>query len=222
MGGAKHQIEKDTAPSGWLSAADYNEAVRDKNEALYCEYIKRDKDVFKQTTQSGLEDEYIKGETEPYETIEDMKLKDFCKKNQVKDDLYKVNRNYMKKWSKEDDEKLTKMLDDCVEQEKKFKYDNDLRLEFGRTFNSITSRLKKLIYEGYDEESWEDCRIAIGLNQYTWKQFLDSQKKKDAEKETNKDIMAHLELNRIKKIIDGYNYKFGSVLRLTYMNNPIS
>ena len=173
MGGAKRQMERDSAPSGWLSAADYNEAVRDNAPSGWIT---------------------IPHYNEPYETTEDI-----CKRNQVKDDLHKVTRNYMKKWSKEDDEKLMRMLDDCVEQDKIINYDDEFRMEFGRTAGALISRFKKLIFENYDESCWEDCRKAIGLNQYAWRQFLDSQKRKDAEKETNKHIMAQHQLDRIKK-----------------------
>ena len=58
--------------------------------------------------------------------------------------------NFMKKWLKEDDEKLL----DKLEGEDKINY-NELENELGRSIGGIRSKCKKIIYENFEEESWE-------------------------------------------------------------------
>jgi len=122
--------------------------------------------------------------------------------------LKEINRNYMKKWSKEEDEKLMKILDESVEQDKIIKYDDEFRMEFGRTGGALISRLKKLIYEEYDEESWEECVKAAAIRDYDWERYVRAL----AVDKSNKKAR---ELEKIKDLIEKYNSQYDKNLKLT-------
>ena len=185
MGMAKRMMERDRAPSVWhSSAADYNEAVRD-----------------------------LKPEPQEQKVTDSVKITDLNlihvpnKKTKIKE----VNRNYMKKWSKEEDKQLMDILDNHVEENKIIKYDDEFRMEFGRTAGALSSRFKKLIFENYDESSWEDCVKAAAMGNYEWEAYVKAQ---TTNKEISEDIKKDRELKKIEILIQKYNENYDKNLKL--------
>lgn len=87
--------------------------------------------------------------------------------------------NFMKKWLKEHDD----MLLDKLEGENKINY-NELENELGRSKGAIRSRCKKLIYENFEEESWEQLIDIANIEKSYWDAYLISVKVKAELKET--------------------------------------
>ena len=85
----------------------------------------------------------------------------------------------MKKWLKEDDD----MLLDKLEGEDKINY-NELEKELGRSKSAIRSRCKKLIYENFEEESWEQLIDIANIEKSYWDAYLISVKVKAELKKT--------------------------------------
>ena len=188
MGMAKRMMERDRAPSVWhSSAADYNEAVRD-----------------------------LKPEPQEQKVTESVKITDLNlihvpnKKTKIKE----VNRNYMKKWSKEEDKQLMDILDKYVEEDEIIKYDDEFRMEFGRTAGALSSRFKKLIFENYDESSWEDCIKAAAIRDYDWEKYVYTEKKNKEHLESQFNVKYLDEVDKIKKKIDNLNQKYNKNLKL--------
>ena len=125
--------------------------------------------------------------------------------------IKEINRNYMKKWSKEEDKKLMDILDEYVEQDKIIKYDEEFRMQFGRTAGSLSSRIKKLIFEKYDESSWEDCVKAAAMGNYEWEAYVKAQ---TTNKEISEDIKKDRELKKIEILIQKYNENYDKNLKL--------
>jgi len=129
--------------------------------------------------------------------------------NEEMDKLFHLDKNYMKKWSKEDEEKLMKILDSCVEQDKEIKYDTLLRIQFQRTYGAIIARFKQLIYNEYDESSWEDCIKAAGISKWQWELFVNKKKQSRIGKQ---EVL----YNKIKDLIEKYNSQYDKNLKLTF------
>tara|TARA_R100000697_G_scaffold92794_1_gene104688 strand:- start:81 stop:593 length:513 start_codon:yes stop_codon:yes gene_type:complete len=125
--------------------------------------------------------------------------------------IKEINRNYMKKWSKEEDKKLMDILDEYVEQDKIINYDEEFRMQFGRTAGSLTSRIRKLIFEKYDESSWEDCVKAAAMGNYEWEAYVKAQ---TTNKEISEDIKKDRELKKIEILIQKYNENYDKNLKL--------
>ena len=87
--------------------------------------------------------------------------------------------NFMKKWLKEDDDMLLEKL----EGEDKINY-NELEKELGRSKGAIRSRCKKLIYENFEEESWEQLIDIANIEKSNWERYLTSLKVKADLKES--------------------------------------
>lgn len=87
--------------------------------------------------------------------------------------------NFMKKWLKEDDDMLLEKL----EGEDKINY-NELENELGRSTKAIRIRCKKLIYENFEEESWEQLIDIANIEKSNWERYLISVKVKAELKET--------------------------------------
>jgi hypothetical protein len=120
--------------------------------------------------------------------------------------------NFMKKWLKEDDKKLLEKL----EGEDKINY-NELENELGRSTGGIRSRCKKLIYENFEEESWEQLIDIANIEKSNWERYLTSRKinadlkesKPEKEKpKTNIERIADLEkeVKELKRIILTFNF----------------
>ena len=115
--------------------------------------------------------------------------------------IKEINRNYMKKWSKEEDKKLMDILDESVEQDKIIKYNDEFRMQFGRTASSLSSRIKKLIFENYDESSWEDYVKAAAIGEIEWGTYVWNEKKKVSEnKKDKKDKIIDELKEEVKKL----------------------
>jgi len=85
----------------------------------------------------------------------------------------------MKKWLKEHDDMLLEKL----EGEDKINY-NELENELGRSTKAIRIRCKKLIYENFEEESWEQLIDIANIEKSNWERYLISVKVKAELKET--------------------------------------
>jgi hypothetical protein len=132
-----------------------------------------------------------------------------------KANIKEINRNYMKKWSKEEDKQLMDILDKYVEQDKIIKYDDEFRMEFGRTEGALSSRFKKLIFENYDESCWEDLIKAAAIRDYDWERYVYTEKKNKEHLESQFNGKYLDELNKIKKKIDNLNQKYHKNFKLT-------
>lgn len=120
--------------------------------------------------------------------------------------------NFMKKWLKEDDDMLLEKL----EGEDIINY-NELEKELGRSKGAIRSRCKKLIYENFEEESWEQLIDTAVIEKSNWDAYLISLKVKAELKETmpekekpktNTERIADLEkkVKELKRIISTFNF----------------
>lgn len=120
--------------------------------------------------------------------------------------------NFMKKWLKEHDD----MLLDKLEGEDKINY-NELEKELGRSKSAIRCRCKKLIYENFEEESWEQLIDIANIEKSNWERYVTSKKinadlkesKPEKEKpKTNIERIAELEkeVKELKKIIANFNF----------------
>ena len=119
--------------------------------------------------------------------------------------------NFMKKWLKEDEEKLLEKL----EGEDKINY-IELENELGRSKGGIRARCKQLIYENFEEESWEQLINTADIKKDNWDLYLLEKKnltelketmpKKEKEK-TNTERIADLEkeVKELKRIISTFN-----------------
>ena len=106
-----------------------------------------------------------------------------AKNEEHKKEAFKIiknqHSNFMKKWLKEDDDMLLEKL----EGEDKINY-NELENELGRSTGAIRCRCKKLIYENFEEESWEQLIDIANIEKSNWAGYLTSLKVKADLKET--------------------------------------
>lgn len=130
--------------------------------------------------------------------------------NKIIENQKKRPINFMKKWLREDEDKLMEKL----ENEDKINY-NELEKELGRSKGAIKARCKQLIYKNYEEESWEQLIDTAAIEKENWDDYLISVKVKAELKETmpkkektNTERIADLEkeVKELKRIIATFNY----------------
>ena len=113
-------------------------------------------------------------------------------------------RNYMKKWSSEDDDKLIEILNKTNKEPdvvlRPPQHDVDIQNMFGRSANAIKCRLKLLIYKNYDEDKWDALCINNGITKYDFAMFLQKQKFIEENKKDKKDKIIDELKEEVKKL----------------------
>lgn len=113
-------------------------------------------------------------------------------------------RNSNARWSKQDDDKLIKILQENMEPDvilRPAHLDKNIQNMFGRSPNAIKCRIMCLIYNNYDEDKWDNLRINNGITKHAFDIFCKKIKFNEENKQDKKDAKDKI-IDELKKEIN--------------------